>query len=222
MTRIPSRVRRADPVVMAYDIETSKQPLKFPDQLTDQIMMISYMIDGKGYLITNREIVSEDIEDFEYTPKAEYEGEFTIFNEPDEVSGMAGYERIAEKAQLADRVDVHVIADVLVDQAALIRRWFEHIRESRPTVMATYNGDSFDFPFVEARAIIHGINMYAETGFKRDNEDEFKSRSCAHMDCFRWVKRDSYLPQGSQGLKAVTTYKLGYNPAELDPELMTP
>jgi DNA polymerase epsilon subunit 1 len=37
-----------------------------------------------------------------------------------------------------------------------------------------------------------------------------------------WVKRDSYLPQGSQGLKAVTTAKLGYNPIELDPELMTP
>lgn len=39
---------------------------------------------------------------------------------------------------------------------------------------------------------------------------------------FRWVKRDSYLPQGSQGLKAVTKAKLGYNPIELDPELMTP
>jgi DNA polymerase epsilon subunit 1 len=81
-------VKRAEPVVMAYDIETSKQPLKFPDQQTDQIMMISYMIDGQGYLITNREIVSEDIEDFEYTPKDEYQGEFTIFNEPDEVSGI--------------------------------------------------------------------------------------------------------------------------------------
>lgn len=42
-----------------------------------------------------------------------------------------------------------------------------------------------------------------------------------HFD-FRWVKRDSYLPQGSQGLKAVTVAKLGYNPIELDPELMTP
>lgn len=73
---------------MAYDIETSKQPLKFPDQQTDQIMMISYMIDGVGYLITNREIVSEDIEDFEYTPKDEYPGDFTIFNEPDEVSAL--------------------------------------------------------------------------------------------------------------------------------------
>lgn len=86
LERITSLVKRAEPVVMAYDIETSKQPLKFPDQQTDQIMMISYMIDGQGYLITNREIVSEDIEDFEYTPKDEYQGEFTIFNEPDEVS----------------------------------------------------------------------------------------------------------------------------------------
>lgn len=71
---------------MAFDIETSKAPLKFPDQQVDQIMMISYMVDGQGYLITNREIVSEDIEDFEYTPKPEYEGPFTIFNEDDEVS----------------------------------------------------------------------------------------------------------------------------------------
>lgn len=36
-----------DPVVLAFDIETTKLPLKFPDAETDQIMMISYMIDGQ-------------------------------------------------------------------------------------------------------------------------------------------------------------------------------
>ncbi len=41
----------------------------------------------KGFLITNREIVSENIEDFEFTPKPEYEGPFTVFNEDDEVHG---------------------------------------------------------------------------------------------------------------------------------------
>ena len=65
---------------MAFDIETTKLPLKFPDAVIDQIMMISYMIDGQGFLITNRSIVSEDISDFEYTPKPEYEGPFMIFN----------------------------------------------------------------------------------------------------------------------------------------------
>ncbi|KAH7103004.1 DUF1744-domain-containing protein [Auriculariales sp. MPI-PUGE-AT-0066] len=187
---LPTRVARAEPVVMAYDIETTKLPLKFPDQQIDQVMMISYMVDGKGYLITNREIVSEDIEDFEYTPKDGYEGQFSVFNAPDE--------------------------------KATISHFFEHIRQAKPTVMATFNGDFFDFPFLCARAKVHDIDMYLETGFAKDNEDEFKSTACSHMDCFRWVKRDSYLPQGSQGLKAVTTAKLGYNPMELDPELMTP
>jgi len=31
-------------------------------------------VDGKGYLIVNREVVSADVPDFEYTPKPEYEG----------------------------------------------------------------------------------------------------------------------------------------------------
>ncbi|CAK5280026.1 unnamed protein product [Mycena citricolor] len=188
--QIVERVKRADPVVMAYDIETTKAPLKFPDQAIDQVMMISYMVDGQGYLITNREIVSEDIEDFEYTPKDGYEGPFIIFNEANE--------------------------------AATITRFFSHIKAVKPTVMATFNGDFFDFPFLDARAKANGIDMFLETGFAKDQEDEYKSRTCVHMDCFRWVKRDSYLPQGSQGLKAVTQAKLGYNPIELDPELMTP
>lgn len=36
-------------------------------------------------MICNREIVSQDVEDFEYTPRPEFEGPFTVFNEPDEV-----------------------------------------------------------------------------------------------------------------------------------------
>ena len=184
------KIAFADPVVLAFDIETTKAPLKFPDAKVDQIMMISYMIDGEGFLITNREIISEDIEDFEYTPKPEYPGNFTIFNEPDEK---------------------HVLM-----------RFFEHIRDVRPTVIATFNGDFFDWPFVENRTNFHGMDLFNEIGFAKDDEDEYKSKYCVHMDCYRWVKRDSYLPQGSQGLKAVTTAKLGYNPLELDPELMTP
>jgi DNA polymerase epsilon subunit 1 len=153
MDCITARVERNDPVVLAFDIEVTKAPLKFPDSAHDQIMMISYMIDGQGYLITNREIVSEDIEDFEYTPKPEYEGPFTIFNEESE--------------------------------AALLKRFFEHWREVRPTVVATYNGDGFDFPYVDARAKIHALDMKQEIGFFKNNEGDYESRQCAHMDCFK-------------------------------------
>ncbi|RPA99229.1 DUF1744-domain-containing protein [Choiromyces venosus 120613-1] len=186
---IEDRLKQAEPVVLAWDIETTKLPLKFPDASIDQIMMISYMIEGSGFLITNREIVSQDIEDFEYTPRPEYEGRFMVFNEPDE--------------------------------KAVLERFFEHIKEAKPTVMVTYNGDFFDWPFVETRASQLGIDMYREIGFRKNSEDVYFSNYSAHMDAFAWVKRDSYLPQGSQGLKAVTTAKLGYDPDELDPELMT-
>jgi len=40
------------------------------------------------------------------------------------------------------------------------------------------------------------------------------------MCLYRWVKRDSYLPVGSQNLKAVAKAKLRYDPVELDPEEM--
>ena len=40
----------------------------------------------QGYLLINHEVVSADVENFEYTPKPEFEGYFTVYNEPDEVS----------------------------------------------------------------------------------------------------------------------------------------
>lgn len=84
----------SNPKVFAFDIETSKAPLKFPDASQDAIYMISIMIDGQGTLIINREIVSQDIQDFEYcweervsdrfTPHPDYKGPFHVFNEPTE------------------------------------------------------------------------------------------------------------------------------------------
>ena len=46
--------------------------------------MISYMVDRQGYLLCNREVVGGDVEDFEFSPKPEYEGPFKVVNLPDE------------------------------------------------------------------------------------------------------------------------------------------
>lgn len=119
------------------------------------------MVDGQGYLITNRSIVSADIEDFEYTPKPEYDGPFICFNEKDE--------------------------------AALLRRFFDHFRELKPTVVSTYNGDFFDFPFVDARATANGMSMHHEIGFSKNKEGDYASRTCSHMDAFKFVYPFQYL-----------------------------
>lgn len=141
------------------------------------------MVDGQGYLINNREILSDDVEDFEYTPKPEFVGPFEVFN--------------------------------VEDEEAVIRKFFDHIQELKPVIQVTYNGDGFDWPFLDARAAKNGMSLYAEIGFQIDSQNEYKSRYAVHMDCFRWVKRDSYLPVGSQGLKAVTKAKLRYDPVEI-------
>lgn len=111
---------KADLRVLAFDIETTKAALKFPDARFDFIMMISYIIDGKGFLITNRSIVGDDVQDFEYSPKPEYDvGMFTVFNEPDE--------------------------------KALLDKFFSHIRETKPFIFTSFNGDFFDWPFIRDR-----------------------------------------------------------------------
>nr|CAD7454366.1 unnamed protein product [Timema tahoe] len=62
--------------------------------------------------------------------------------------------------------------------------------------------------------------MKTEIGFSRNREGVYACRPSMHMDCLCWVKRDSYLPVGSQNLKAVAKAKLRYDPVELDPEDM--
>lgn len=105
----------------------------------------------QGYLITNRELISSDIQDFEYTPKPEFEGPFIIFNEPNEKE--------------------------------TIKRFFDHINEIRPHIFVTYNGDFFDWPFVESRASIHGLDMKERIGFSKNRDGVYVSRSAMHMDC---------------------------------------
>lgn len=149
-------LERPEPVVLAFDIETTKLPLKFPDAQTDQIMMISYMIDGQGYLITNREIISTDVSDFEYTPKPEFEGNFIVFNEESEMH--------------------------------LIKKFFDHIKDVRPHIIVTYNGDFFDWPFVETRAAAYDMDMKFEIGFSKSTKDgTYLCRPSIHMDCLCWV-----------------------------------
>jgi DNA polymerase epsilon subunit 1 len=191
----PDIETKGTPKVLAFDIECSKAPLKFPNADVDEIYMISYMVsDGKedplGYLITSRSIVSEDIEDFNYTPKPSYPGVFRIFNEQDE--------------------------------EATIRRFVDEYKRHRPQIVVTYNGDNFDWPYVMARAKYHGIDVWNEIGISQNGDDEVRGRCTVHLDCFAWVQRDSYLPQGAQGLKAVTKYKLGYEPEDVDAEDMLP
>lgn len=188
-TIVPNKERIAYPDlrIFAFDIETTKPPLKFPNAAFDKIMMVSIMTEDFGELIVNRQIVSENIEEFEYNAKDEMRCMFRVSNEATE--------------------------------EALLVRFLEVILEHRPHVITTYNGSSFDWPFICKRLSSYGMDLYTAIQFKEANE-YFDCPFIIHLDCYRWVKRDSYLPMNNQGLKDVTRIKLGYFPDEIDPEDM--
>lgn len=38
--------------------------------------------------------------------------------------------------------------------------------QTKPAIYVTYNGDFFDFPFVEKRAAVYGMDIHHELGFR--------------------------------------------------------
>jgi DNA polymerase epsilon subunit 1 len=60
------------------------------------------------------------------------------------------------------------------NEEGVLRRWFDHMREVQPAIYVTYNGDWFDWPFIETRATKLGMDMYDEIGFRMNQ----KSHEC--------------------------------------------
>ncbi|KAM0681544.1 DNA polymerase epsilon catalytic subunit [Glugoides intestinalis] len=185
--RNSEKIAYPDLKIFAFDIETTKPPLKFPNPEFDEVMMISIMTESFGELVINRKIVSEDIEDFEYHAKDEMQCNFKVSNENSE--------------------------------EALLIRFLEIILEHRPHIMTTYNGSFFDWPFISKRMQKYGLDITTSLQFQEVNE-YFECPFIIHLDSYKWVKRDSYLPMNNQSLKDVTRIKLGYFPEDVDPEDM--
>ena len=94
----------------------------------------NHVVGWFNYIYIYFPLIFLDVEDFEYTPKPEFEGHFIVFNEPNEL--------------------------------AVLQKWFDHILDVRPHIFVTYNGDFFDWPFIDTRATVHGLDMCKEIGFR--------------------------------------------------------
>lgn len=184
---ITDRITHPDLRIFAFDIETTKPPLKFPNADFDEVMMISILTESFGELIVNRCIVSQNITEFDYMAKDDMGGKFRISNEANE--------------------------------EALLIRFIELLQEHKPHLITTYNGSFFDWPFIEKRMRKYSMDLKKATEFQELNE-YYECPFIVHIDCYKWVKRDSYLPMNNHGLKDVAKTKLGYYPDEIDPEDM--
>ena len=73
------------------------------------------------------------------------------------------------------------------DEKAVLDKFFNHIRETKPFIITTFNGDFFDWPFIEDRSKTYGMNLEEEIGVAKNSMGEFLGRFSCHMDCFYWV-----------------------------------
>lgn len=76
-----------------------------------------------------------------------------------------------------------------------MKRFFKVIIDYKPTIITSFNGDKFDWPFIENRCVELNLNVEAELGIRKSEETgEYFGRYLSHLDCFPWVERDAYLP----------------------------
>jgi DNA polymerase epsilon subunit 1 len=50
------------------------------------------------------------------------------------------------------------------NEESSLRKFFNHIRSCKPLIITSYNGDFFDFPFIEKRAEKYGMTLEKEIG----------------------------------------------------------
>ena len=50
------------------------------------------------------------------------------------------------------------------DEKALLIKFFDHIRETKPCIFTTFNGDYFDWPFIQDRAEYYQLKIEEEIG----------------------------------------------------------
>ncbi len=101
------------------------------------------------------------------------------------------------------------------DEAALLRRLDDRLRDLAPGVLVTWNGRGFDLPFLRARADRLGVPIGLTTDDRTGESSWFDHR---HLDGLRPYRADVGRTFGlSCGLKALARL-VGERPVEVDRE----
>jgi DNA polymerase epsilon subunit 1 len=172
-----------------WDIETLTRPPQKPTPKKHPIYLISICLGDVGYIIQNTTIISDTFESYKLNAGKHLETRFNVIRAKDEKDLIEKFLWIFLNAKIDDR---------------------------HPDTIADYNGDDFDFWFLDKRAKLYDIHL-SDYGIQMsDYRRETKIYGLPHIDTFIWVKRFSYSAKGEQGAKQITKKFLQYEPIELD------
>lgn len=199
---------------LSYDIETLVAPMREPSD-NDPINMIGFSFLGKGYHLNNVEATMVELPDY-YVAIDENikDGDGNA-----EVRRMTKEEAEAFDTALRPPIPVHTINCENERQMLLIFKSL--IVKFQPNYISGYNSDRFDWPHIYARSAVHNISwddIFTKVYPDWRNKDVWilQRDGCMMCDAYFWMKRDSYLSKGFQGLKSASKILLHVNAMETD------
>lgn len=89
----------------------------------------------------------------------------------------------------------HDYIEFVDDEAQLLKRFKEILKERDPDILTAYNSDGFDFPYIRARAkkfkimLDLGVDM-ANVKFGRGKNSSAKINGIIHLDIYQFVRRN--------------------------------
>lgn len=185
-------------LIIGIDIETNTKPPHKPDPQRDSIYLISICCGESGYLIQNMDILKDKIKPITYKAGSHLTSQFRVIYSNNE-------------------------NDLIADFLWVLLNFKKSNRNA--DIIATYNGDKFDFWFLNERAKRYGINLRDYGILVEDVIDrQTKIYGIPHIDTYIWAQRFSYSAKGELGAKDITKKFLNYEPEEVkyeDLSLMT-
>lgn len=106
--------------------------------------------------------------------------------------GVAGRDFSKVISTRGDHLDYVEVVD---DEAEIIRRFAEIIREEKPDILVGYNSDNFDFPYISRRAEILGVDLnpgWDGSGIRtmrRGFANSTAIRGTVHVDLYPVMRR---------------------------------
>lgn len=208
------------PFTRRYLIDKKISPLTLfeadAEEIQDNTYLISSISSIVGNYMNNMDILAFDIETY-------YKG--GPFNpEKDPIIMVSFYSRNFRKVITYKRFRTeHDYIEFVDDELQLLERFKEIIGQRKPDILAGYNTDGFDFPYIKQRAKKYNLRLDIgidgkEVRFSRGMNPSAQVNGIIHLDIMQFIRRNIglTLKTDSYSLDSVAEEILGENKINID------
>jgi DNA polymerase epsilon subunit 1 len=192
--------------ICVFDTEIRKAPVKKP-RIGDPLNLLGYKHRGDGFMVNNLSMHGN----------VEFNG-FWLGVKDEKVTPIPDDEVAGGRFKYAP---LYFSPVNVKDETGLLRHWKNFLENKDPLVICGYYSDSFDWKMVVENGKLQRYPVSFDDYFEpifRKSDYPYKRRGQINIDAIDFIRRDSYLSKGNQGLKDVAKILLRIEPLEIDHE----